>query len=150
MDYPYGHPNHNRHNDNQYPPPPNTYPHQDPFTRTRPVLQPPTSTPQIKQSYKMDNLSLLNEMARSNAIFNLSNMEDDEEDHHYESEADESDDDEKDDDEQDDSDHSTDNDGEHIPTAAWFTTEEIDGSSSNCSNVNSLDDKLFEGQCFPD
>ncbi|XP_074374219.1 uncharacterized protein LOC141714605 [Apium graveolens] len=89
-------------------------------------------------------------MARSNAIFNLSNMEDDEEDHHYESEADESDDDEKDDDEQDDSDHSTDNDGEHIPTAAWFTTEEIDGSSGNCSNVNSLDDKLFEGQCFPD
>ncbi|XP_074376676.1 uncharacterized protein LOC141718197 [Apium graveolens] len=97
----------------------------------------------------MDHTTLLNEIARSNAIYNLSGADDDQ-NYHYEPEVNESEGGETDNDEQDDSDHSTDNDDEHIPTAPWFRTEEINDNLGNCSNVNSLDDELFEGQCFTD
>ncbi|KAL6518339.1 hypothetical protein OROMI_034040 [Orobanche minor] len=98
----------------------------------------------------MDNSSLLNEIARSNIIYNLSGADDDQ-DYHYESEVDEfEDDDEIESEEQDDSDQSCYNDDEHIPTAPWFTTEEINVRSGNCSNFNPLDNDLFEGQNFAD
>ncbi|XP_074323481.1 uncharacterized protein LOC141660395 [Apium graveolens] len=95
------------------------------------------------------NSFLLNEIARSNAIYNLSGADDDQ-DYQHESEMDVSEGDKIDNDEQDDSDHSADNDNEHIPTAPCFTTEEINVSSGNCSNVNPLDNDLFEGQNFAD
>ncbi|KAL8126632.1 hypothetical protein AgCh_013763 [Apium graveolens] len=95
------------------------------------------------------NSFLLNEIARSNAIYNLSGV-DDEQDYQHESETDVSEGDEIDNDEEDDSNHSTDNDNEHISTATWFTSEEINVLSSNCSNVNPLDNDLFEGQNFAD
>ncbi|KAK1383764.1 hypothetical protein POM88_021499 [Heracleum sosnowskyi] len=100
----------------------------------------------------MDNTSLLKEIMRSNAIYNLS-VAGGEQKYYHESGTDESEDNEINNEEQDDSDHSTDNDeeqGEHIPTAPWFATEDINVSLGNCSNVNSLGDDLFEGQCFVD
>lgn len=44
---------------------------------------------------------------------------------------------------------------EHVPTASWFTTEEISNNTTthnpgNFSTINPLDDDLFEGQCFTD
>ncbi|KAK1362023.1 hypothetical protein POM88_046497 [Heracleum sosnowskyi] len=78
----------------------------------------------------MDNTSLLKEIMRSNAIYNLS-AADDEQEYYHESGTDESEANEINNEEQDDSDHSTENDeeqGEHIPTAPWFATEDINVS----------------------
>ncbi|KAK1377723.1 hypothetical protein POM88_024467 [Heracleum sosnowskyi] len=78
----------------------------------------------------MDNTSLLNEIMRSNAIYNLS-AADDEQEYYHELGTDESEDNEINNEEQDDSDHSTDNDeeqGEHISAAPWFATEDINVS----------------------
>ncbi|XP_047326128.1 uncharacterized protein LOC124929780 [Impatiens glandulifera] len=90
----------------------------------------------------MDNL--LNEIERSNAIYNLSGVDADQ-NHKNELESDESECDEIHNAEQD---YSTDNDDEHIPTAPWFETEEINVNSGNCSNIGPLDYNLFESQSF--
>ncbi|KAK1381977.1 hypothetical protein POM88_019712 [Heracleum sosnowskyi] len=69
--------------------------------------------------FKIDNTSLLNEIMRSNAIYNLS-AADDEQEYYHESGTNEFEDNEINNEEQDDSDHSTDNDeeqGEHLPNA---------------------------------
>ena len=105
------------------------------------------------------NTFLLEEIARSTAIYDLS-VADDDQDYHHESEtdgdvADERDNDEQDDiggeqDDLDDEEDDSDDEQEHIPTAPWFTTEEINVSSGNCSNMNPLNNDLFEGQNFAD
>ncbi|XP_047307975.1 uncharacterized protein LOC124911516 [Impatiens glandulifera] len=83
----------------------------------------------------MDNL--LNEIERSNAIYNLSGVDADQ-NHENELESDESECDEIHNAEQDDSDYSTDNDDEHIPTAPWFETEEINVNSDKQSAISAI------------
>ncbi|KAK1386679.1 hypothetical protein POM88_014857 [Heracleum sosnowskyi] len=86
---------------------------------------------------------------RSNAIYNLS-VADDEQEYYHESGTDESEDNEINNEEQDDSDHSTDNDeehGEHIPTAPWFATEDINVSLVAQRRTQTLCD-LENGQIY--
>lgn len=103
-----------------------------------------------------------NEVAKSNAIYNLSGADD------FIS-CQDTDSGETDNDDLDDSDSSsTDNEERdnihesarvdvegHIPTAPWFTTEEITNNnvtdnSGDFPNFNPLSDDLFEGKCFAD
>lgn len=111
----------------------------------------------------MENID--DELLRSNVIYNLSGIEDFNSFH--ETDSDESSDDERDVDDTDGSDStSTDNNERddisdeaniegHIPTAQWFTTEEITSNTitdnpGDYSNFNMLGDDLFKGQCFAD
>nr|XP_017239404.1 PREDICTED: uncharacterized protein LOC108212188 [Daucus carota subsp. sativus] len=111
----------------------------------------------------MDNESFLDLMARTNAVFNLS-----EADHlisPHESESDETDGEDGDDPNSD----SASSEGEegdnpstafstHVPIAPWFSTEAFtynnvtnnSGDFSSASSVNPLGSSIFQGQCFED
>ncbi|KAK1397399.1 hypothetical protein POM88_007262 [Heracleum sosnowskyi] len=113
----------------------------------------------------MDNESFLDLMARTNAVFNLS-----EADHlisPHESESDETDGEDGDNPNSDsDSASSEGEEGDnpstavstHVPTAPWFSTEAFtynnvtdnSGDFSSASSVNPLGSSIFQGQCFED